>query len=723
MNTNKRKNLLATFVAVFAAGATAQNDFNEPASAQTALEEIIVTAQKRAESLQDVPISVTALSGKDLVNAGVDSSMDLERIVPGLVVSDFGRNGNITLRGIGAPFNQGPGTDNSISTYIDGAYQSRFSSALLDLMDLERVEVLRGPQGVLNGRNSTGGSIHYYSKSPAEELSGQVAIEAGNYGLRKFKGSVDIPLIDDELLFRASMMRTTRDGYTENLSDPSDDHDRDDLLAGRVTLKYLPTETLDITLHGTFTDDDGDFAAWKMLNLDETSLLAGATQIDDPRKVMTNTGPRIAPMRNWNIDATVKWDLSWAVLTSISAYSDVSVGPFRYDVDATEIPVLNQGEENKTNGLVEDAKTVSQEFLLSSQGEGRLNWVVGAYYLKDKQSWLTGIEIPPFSLPLISFDASTEVDGYATFGHIAYDLTDKIRINTGLRYSYEEKTNTSSQLLGFETVAGPVTQSKSWDAWTPKFGLDYFISDNTMMYISASKGFKSGAFNPTGVGEPPVNPETNNAYEIGLKSTMLNDRLRLNLSVFDYDYTDLQVQSVDSNVQLAFQNSGEAEIQGLEVEITALPTDKLKLDVALSLLDAEYVEFVSLDENGLPISLAGNTLPNSPDFTASVGIEYTQPINGWGHAIMRTDYYYSDEKFFNEFNDPVRAYQKAYGLWNARISFESLEGSWNLSLFGKNLTDEVLLSTTFVLPDFFGEGYVGFLNAPRTFGAEFEYNF
>jgi len=240
------------------------------------LEEIIVTAEKRSASIQDVPISISAFSGERLAVSGIDESQALEMVTPGLSMASDGGLSKVTIRGVGATRLQGPGSDPSAAIYIDGVYQSRFTSAAFDLMDVERVEILRGPQGTLYGRNANAGAIKYISKGPGGEIGANVEIKIGNYDLFSVKGHVNIPLIEDRLLLRVTGVKTTRDGYTKDILNGYES-DYDDLLASGFTLKYMPSDNLDITLHGTAINDDGDFTAAKHF-IDPAGAYSSATQ-------------------------------------------------------------------------------------------------------------------------------------------------------------------------------------------------------------------------------------------------------------------------------------------------------------------------------------------------------------------------------------------------------------------------------------------------------------
>ncbi|MGX4675967.1 TonB-dependent receptor domain-containing protein [SAR92 clade bacterium H246] len=722
MNTNTRKTLLASMVGLFAAGgmatATAQDSVGESARAQGVLDEIIITAEKRSASLQQVPIAVTAFTGEQLANAGIEEAEDLEIVTPGLNFLTNTGIGIITIRGVGAPLSQGPGFDPSSSVYIDGVYQSRFSGSILSLMDLERVEVLKGPQGTLYGRNSVGGSVNYITQGPSDEFGAKINVQVGNYNLRKVQGILDIPLIENKLLLRAALMRTKRDGYFENLLIPGDEMESEDLFAGRFTLKYMPSDELDIILRAGFSDQEGPTSpGFKQIDIDPNSFVGGATIIKDPRKVLADQ-PNDSENEKDYADLTIKWDLGSTSLTSITAYSDHSTGPFIRDIDATELPVLHNGTDQQTDGLFYEGESFSQEFLLSSSTDNGFDWLVGMFYFHENAFQRSGSDLTGIGLTYNQSIASNTTDAYSIFGHISYNLTESLRVNAGLRYGYEEKDFTHTRLRDFVVVQGPGSQSEDWDSITPKLGLDYFVNDDVMLYITASRGFKSGGFNSTGsVGEPPLDEEILDAVEVGAKSTLLDGRMTLNASAFTYDFTDMQVLSVNPNGSGGlYRNAGEAEMQGMEIEMSALPFESLQLDIGLSFLDTEYTDFEIVGGN-----LKGNELPSSPEFTANVGIKYTYDLNNFGRFIARANYYYSAEQFFNEQNNQGR--EDAYDLINLRASLESEDESWVVSIYGKNVTDELVKDWGFASPFLFGDGLVATFTPPRTYGAELTYRF
>ena len=724
MNKNTRKTLLASMVGLFAAGglSTAAAQETESARAQGVLDEIIVTAEKREASLQEVPIAITAFTGKQLEDAGINDSTALELVTPGMSFLSVADLGVVTIRGVGSPFLQGSAVDPSTAIYVDGVYQPRFASSVLSLMDLERVEVLKGPQGVLYGRNSPGGAINYISKGPQDELGGSLSVQFGNYSLRSFQGQVDIPLVKDKLLLRGAIKRETRDGYSENLLIPSDPLENEDIIVGRLALKYIPTDNLDLTLRLGASDREGGFLpAFKPIRVDPTAPNAGIEIISDPRKIMADQ-PNYSENYSEYVDLTVNWDLGWSSFKSITSYQDKEANGRSRDVDGSELAIGHQGELGMRNGVTYDAESFSQEFLLASSGDNSLDWVLGLFYFEENPINRAGFDIPFINF-FVMPTQQTDTEAHAIFGHISYDITEQLRLNAGLRYSSEDREITRTNGSNGVITAGPETLSDSWDAITPKLGLDYFVNDDVMVYASASRGFKSGGFSLQ-IGGKPLDEEIVDALEVGVKSTLLDGRLRLNVSAFDYDFKDMQVNSTDPDSILStIRNAGSADIRGMEIEISALPVESLQLDVGLSFLDTEFTDFeVLVDPVKAPTgNLKGNELPNSPEFTANIGVKYFQDWDDMGRVVAQADYYYSSEVFHTEFNDQ-RGEDSYYNL-NLRISLESLDETWRISAFGKNVTDELVVDYTIDSAFLFGDGYLAQYAPPRTYGVELTYQF
>jgi len=670
------------------------------------LDEIIVTAEKRERNIQSVGMSIDAFLGESLERSGIENSQDLQLVTPGLTITQAGSLGNVTIRGIGSNL-QGIGSDPSSAVYLDGVYVSRFNSSILDMMDMERVEVLKGPQVILYGRNATAGAIHFVSKSPGDEFGGYINSQVGSFGLIRVGAGLDMPVIDDVLSVRGSVLKIKDDGYTENIVNSSDRPNRQDTLSGRFSAKYTPSDDLEFILRLSFDEEDGSRNVWKAI--DPVSAGSSFDLSGDPRKIATNQVSEV-PVENRRYSLTAKWSLEWAELTSITAFGDSEFGPLNYDFDGTELTGFHVGVAGQTElGLFQDAETFTQEITLAG-GSDTIDWILGGFYL-DEDGVYGGHDESGTS-GLLEFLARANTEAYAVYGQLSYQVSNKLRLNSGLRYSHESKSISRS---GFGVAPhGPLTKvSDSWDELTPYVGFDYALSDEAMVYVTVSTGFKSGAYGSSASpSQPAAPPEKITAYEVGAKSRWLDDRLQLNASAYYYDYTDLQVLAFDISTAISsFETAASAEIQGAELSLKALPTDNLEITMAVSLLDAKYEDY----QVSATVSNTGNSLPNAPETTISLGVKYTYDIGSIGDLVWQANYFFSDERFFAANN---LLNQNDYSLINTSLSFVSKDSNWEFSVYGKNVTDELVASN--------GSTFSGGLRAydsPRTYGAGFKYQF
>jgi iron complex outermembrane receptor protein len=712
----------ATFAVVLAANAWLPVAHSQE-SAAAALTEVVVTAQRRTENLQQVPISISAFSSQQLEAANIGTSADLEHITPNLIFAESGRDGQIFIRGVGSTRLSGAGADPSSATYVDGVYRSRGVSSLVELLDIQRVEVLRGPQGTLYGRNSTGGAVRYVSEDPASTFGGKVTAELGNYDQRKILGQLDVPLIGDQLWMRAVVLHDEHTGYTRNLEHPGETFGRKNLTAGRVTLKYKPADNFDITLHAGKSRDNSDQTALKQF-IDPLGPFGRAQIISDPRTVRADFGPREAPIDNGYVDATINWDVGAVRLTSITGFVSVDVGPFSGDLDNTEIAGVTDGDpRNHVLGIEDGGHSLTQEFNVASRGDGPFQWVAGTFYLKDDNKTLRqGLYVP--LIPVLAANHRTvnafeTTNNYAAFGNGSYQLTDKIRFTAGVRYSHERKEIERAQYVNLTLTTGPQFDAKSWNSLTPKFVLDYKVNDDAMTYASYSKGFKSGAFNASNF-DPAVNPEYINAYEVGTKTRWLDRRLTLDMAAFKYHYTDLQVQSLDPNnigTEIV-RNAAGADLEGAELEATWLATSRFLVNASAAWLNAQYSDFPTLAGN-----LRGHELPNAPKWSGNLGLQYTMPLGEAGDIKFNGNYFVSAQRFLSEYNNPITDRQGFFSLVDARASWNSPDDRWNLAFYGKNLADRVVFSRTITQASLLRNGYLAYIEPPRTFGLDLTLRF
>ena len=695
--------------------------FPPPASAQDSgdalkIEEIIVTAQKREQSLQDVPIAISAFTPEMLGKGGIENTWDLQGATPNLHVSGNVRAGQIFIRGIGSD-RIGAAADSSSTVHLDGIYYSRPEALLGDFLDVERVEVLRGPQGTLYGRNSAGGTVNIVSKKPTEEFDANVAVQLGNFNKFRASGALGGAL-SDNVNGRLSLLTSRHDPYTKNVHPTGvDGFDDEDMYSVRAQLDFQLSDDVSLLVSGDFSryDDNG---RTNVLLFAQDPIAAFNPDLPTDQFTVDVFSAGHAPYEErqyWGLVAHLDWQIGDMVFKSITSYRETyqdtffitGAQPFAF---ANFSPTVDQSQS-------------SQEFQLSGSRDN-VEWILGAYFFNEDSIYDTGVQFywndtPPlelFDLPTVdlNFFADHGVNAAAVFGEVTYNVNDQFRIIGGVRYSNEER---SRKRPG-------ENDSEDWDAVTPRLVFQYDVGEDTMLFASVSEGFKSGTYDSFN-SEPAINPEFVTSYEVGMKSSLANDRLRLNISGFIYDYEDLQVVSFDQSLGI-FTNSNAAssDVTGIEVELTYLPNDRFLIEFAGGWLDAVYNEFLSPNnplETGIPgtapVDLTGNTLRGAPEVSYRVAAEFFIPAQN-GDWSFRAEYQYRDDVFFSQYNNPISG-QEAYGLLNARIAYTTSDEHWEFSLFGQNLADEDYISSTVGLVN--QGGIYGAVGDPSTYGIQFSY--
>jgi iron complex outermembrane receptor protein len=712
--------------------------------AQTVLEEIIVTAERREASLQETAISISAFTSEDLVRNGIETSEQLTGFTPGLQIQ---RDviGKVVIRGIGTE-NFTIAGDPGVAIFSDGAYLARSSVAIFDMYDLERVEVLRGPQGTLYGRNATGGAINFISKKPTEDFEATVSADVGDYSKVRLEGAVSGTLVEDTLTGRLSGLYHNRDGYTDNIFPDVgrglDELDDKDLWSLRGQLSWQASDSVTVDLRGDVYNDDSNPVPYKYV--DDPLIYFGAmgmpgTGIPFPNPLANDLrtvsqgyefdvpGTNITigsagTWDQWGLLGTVNWELANGMtLKSITSYRDIEF-EWLNDGDGIEAYLVNYFQ-------IDDSEQFTQEFQLISDDEGPLTWTAGVYFLDEDADSFMGIPVVPlvgiFDPAAVLIEGESETTAYAVFGEATWAFREDLRLNLGLRYSYEEKeVFYVNNRFGFVNV---VDDDDDWNSVTPKIGLDWFWTEDVMFYAGITKGFKSGGFNLLAV-QPSYDEEEVWSYEIGTKGRYLDGRLQLNASAFYYDYDDLQVGKV---VQLnaTIENAAAATIYGAEVELRALLTENFEIDWGLSLLDTEYDEFETEDKGqlGAPsVSLEGNELPRAPNVTSSLSALYNWELGGRGNIEIWGNWQYTDDQFFTPFNR-ANFEQESYSVLNASLTYRTADGRWAVSVYGDNLGDEDYFTNALesgvptagvdpLVPQFF-------VGAPRTWGVRVKFNY
>lgn len=760
--------------AVIAPQAYAQDGAAVPEVDQGAIGEIIVTAQKRSESVQKTPLAVTAVSGDLLRSSGIATVADLKQSVPTLQLGLFFGVPALTLRGI--TLNAlGPAVEAPIAFHTDGVYSGRPSAALSGFYDVQRVEVLRGAQGTLYGRNATGGSINIITADPTPELDGYAQATYGTDNHVAIEGAVGGPL-SDKVQVRVAARSDSHDGYgiNEFTGNEIDDNQEN---AVRAKIKFIPTDNLTILLAGDYYHNrshpgihfQGTVSGGPLWGETPPPFLVGFVPGVGPSK-LRNVSQDYDPLNVgtfWGLSSTIDLDMGGIALKSITSYrssKSVSLG----DVDLTSASLISPAR------VADDANQFSQELQIIGDSDSA-KWIVGAYYFHEKDIGSTTAAFSNAYLWLFGGSPSTiynaqglysgtsvKTDAYAIFGQYTQRVTGQLSITLGGRYSIETKEFVNQNTLdlatpfdlafmgtvpatlaiqcgkGLPTIGYAGTgvacdPNKTWKAFTPKVGIDFQLTPQTLLYASYTKGFKSGAFN-LGIVQEPVKPEKLDDFELGIKSTFLDGKLRTNLAGFYYDYQDVQVFNAKP-AQVVLENAASAKLYGIEAEIVAKPAPALQIDMNGAWLHTEYSSYIAADQlrplgDGVTVdpagqpafNLKGNRLPQAPRLSGTLGMAYTI-ASDLGDFTLRGEAAYTSKLFITQFNtDPVGAV-KARTRFNASLRFASNDGHFYASLNAKNLGDKVQVVNGYANSPLVGGAISGYLEAPRTVDFTVGYKF
>ena len=704
-----------------------------------ALEEVVVTATKRSVALQDLAGSANVLGADKLGPGGIQEVRDMQVDIPNLSLGDQFGFARVFMRGIGMT-SIDIGGEGAVAFLQDGAIVPRPAAQLMGMFDLDQVEVLRGPQGTLYGRGATAGAINMVTAKPGKELGGYLSVTAGNYSLAQFKGAIDVPM-GDALSMRLAGSLDRRDGYGNNIFTGSDINDRD-ASAYRATFVYDAGGPLTATLSAQYYEEDDNNYAFSYFGQSEGSsipvpfgvpILGGNTVgmvgggFYDINSDQEPINDRDGQLINLTIDYAFndRWSLK-------SITSSQSMDRFlRDDLDSTDANLFGQ------NNYTEESDSFGQE-LIVNYSSNRLDVLSGVMYFEEE---LYGeVRVPLTNLcfllapeacgtPVGDFlnggnylqDGDVDIEAWGAYVEANYSISDKWSLIAGLRYNYEERDGTGSFIFDAISLNVPTNQRESWNDLTPRITLQYSPNESMLLYATYTEAFKSGVIN-TGSTSPPLDPETVDAFEVGLKGQNASGTLRYSVAAFFYDYQDMQISFVDETSTVSTVNAAEAENSGIELEVDGSLGNGFAFDFYLTYLNAEYQEFFNGDyANGFAITdLSGNTLPNAPESTAKLGLTWEGAVGG-GTLTVRGEAYYQDDVYFTEWNRED-AYQKSYEQINASIDY-SWTDQWLLSLWGRNLSDEEVMSNNIITAPLYDSLRVGAVLPPRTYGATVTYQF
>ena len=739
--------MLALSAGVAAAQTSAQDS--------TAIEEIVVTAQKRAENLQDVPVSVTALTGDALAARGVNNVLALNNLAPGMRISaaDAAANPKIYIRGVGlSDFN--PNASSGVGVYVDGVYIGSPLAQMAGFFDLAQVEVLRGPQGTLYGRNTNGGAINITTKRPSQTFGADASLEYGSFNAVTADLGVGGPIVADKLAFRVAAQYVKDDGYTFNRV-TGHDLNAADHWAGRLSLLYTPSEDFELLTQvnryvnrgdatapahralfpatATAAGPDGFCAPGAYASGQCADLLGYADTDNNTRAVDANLeGKDKVDLFGASSQAT--WKFGGVSLVSVTAWQ----WAHRNDLENTDASPLQMVEINYRSRQHQ----FTQELRLqSNDASARLNWVLGAYYMDEKvqdntrqdvlrdlrQLFITpenptGLSLEN-SVGTFGYPYTQKTKGYAVFGQADYKLTDRLTGTVGLRWSADDKSmDYQSQAEDGLIVILTSKQSKTFSAASGRLGLRYELSDDANVYATYNRGYKSGGFFgglATTAGEmEPYDNETLDAYELGLKSEFFDRRVRLNASAFYYDYKNQQVfaQTTRNGLTvLVLDNAANSKVYGGEAEITARPIQPLTLTAGVSLLHAKYGDYFTEGKD-----FTGNWLPQSPKVTFNAAATWVAPLKNGASIVANVDANYSSKVYFDNSNAD-RLSQDAVWIAGAQLSWRSPDQKIEAGAFARNLFDKTYTVAISNI-DSLGVDLLSY-NRPRSLGVFLRYHY
>ena len=698
MATTKRKiGLLGTSglvaLCAFAGAASAQTPGDETSASGRATDVLVITARKKEESLQDAPLAVSAKTGAQLERAGIDSFDQVLNIIP-----NAGQSGGIagsiqglvSIRGI-STLVRFVGLETGVGFYVDGVYMGRPENFNQDLIDIERVEVLRGPQGALFGKNTIAGAINIITKTPGDEVDGVLEAQYGNFNHIRLRGHVSGPLVEDVLSASLSAGYVNRDGYVDHISGLGD-LETADLATFRGKLRFTPTENAEFILSADGLIDRGDPVFFEVA---DNAFIADPSE--DTPFTTNNEFPNFLDRDIWGVSLTGDIDIGAGTLTTVVGYRD-SEWLASVDDDKTLIEVF-------PDLFSQDSEVFSAELRYAGVIGERFDYILGAYYYNQESTGvgdfalgevLTGF--PGVRAPIL-LNSSVDSESIALFFNANYAITDRLALEVGGRWVSESKDAVHDQddfsgLFGSTDFA----RSRTDKDFSPTASLSYDVSDNATAYFRFAQGFKSAGFNvdfvTAGVSNLEVAPEFATSYEVGVKSNLFDNLLTANLAGFYTNYEDLQLsQIVGAGVSLT--NAAEATIYGFEAELAAALGEYIDLNASVGYLDATYDDFSNCPPPGaanpafITPTCDGNVLNLAPEWTAAMGAQFTYPVGGIGEFVARADWNYRSRVFFEPQNDP-RLSGASRNLLDVRAGIVS--DHWEVFGWAKNLTDEVYVN-------------------------------
>jgi iron complex outermembrane receptor protein len=728
-----------------------------PSQPAAGVPDIIVTAEKRSTSLQRTPISITAVSGDELKQQQIHTLVDVQNLVPGVKIGDNNGYAQITVRGVGVSSFH-PASDSAVAVNVNEVYIARPIAQLTSMFDISSLEVLRGPQGTLYGRNATAGAVNITTTRPTDVWSGYARGSYGNFSAVNLEGAVGGPIVDDKLLVRVAAFVDRNDGRGKNLVTGQGIDDRN-ARGVRGTMVFLPGSSIKATLIAEHYFERDHSAARHYFGADRdigdpgvypglpTSQTLGGYVAPDLRDIAAGIDPQFR-LNTTALTGLLEWSKNAFSIKSITGWRKTASDQMT-SLDGGSMLVM-------FNHTGERARQFSEELQFHYDTQ-RLHATTGLYYFDEHDFLKPGAvylntalfgQDPPYFANILTQAGRLSTKAYAAFGQATYEVADGLSLTAGLRYSKEKKHLVSYSLLDLSLSrpyvydpsnpffdptplppAVPLTKpNATFNSTTPKVSLQYQATPRIMLYATYAKGFKSGNFDAIDT-SAAYGPEKLTDYEGGIKFTTNDNRLRVNLSGFFYDYTNLQVAQV-VNITTITSNAGKSHVYGSELESVFAPNRNLTVGLNLTYLHARYVQYEGpdgarpflVDANGVPVPVdfSGKRLNNAPDFTAHMFVEKRWPAFT-GTIALRGEGDYSTKVYFTPGNYALLS-QKAFGKADAFLSYTDDKG-WRVTAFVRNLTDKITKTSANVNAALNGAAIEGSIAPPRTYGVEFAYKF
>ncbi len=688
---------------------------SESTEKQHKVRTIVITPEGRPVDPQQTPKTVNYFSEQELDRSGIANTIDLQYKTPGFVFKTNALLGQPYLRGVGSDIISA-GAEASVASFIDGVYLPRAFDSIIDFYDLQRVEVIKGPQGVHLGRNVVGGAVSIHTRDPEPYQSAYADLLYGSYNKRQLHAAVNLPITDSSLAFRLAGTTTRREGYSENIY-LREDADDENYYAMRAKLLYTPSPNLRLLLSASHSREDSSRAIAPQPDPDNGvngGILLGGVVPDNPRELSANVSPNLNVQSN-RYSARLNWKHDHMEFISTTAWLQTQ-GALAMDLDGVNTDYSANYPEADSNAFI-------QEFRLQSPAQKKLSWVSGLFLFNEKARQMLDVRLPASGVRSMP-EGKVDTLSYAAFGQLAWRFRPHWQSKAGIRYSHDRRKLDLVKTVSKSTGVTISTQNEeqSWQAVTPEFTLEYLPDADKLYYASAARGYKAGGFNTSSI-QPAFDPEYLWAYETGIKSTLPEQHIQLNAALFYYDYRDMQLRTPPRDAPVGTYpiviNAARSIIKGIDLGARFQPKWNLGFSLAATLLDAKFDDFVSVDPNNPNDNpdRAGKPLPQAPDISVNLATDYSWLLKD-GKLTLNAEYRYQSSVYFNIYADP-QVKQNGYGLLNMSLDFESRNTRWYANLYGRNLTDELYAQTINRSDPLYGiKRYWG---APRTIGLRFGY--